>query len=141
MLIRQALGVGGLLPWFGMAWDAEGVFGIVPQQVGGDARGLLHGLGHEEGTADPFPSLLRPGVLDLDEIALLVDFDDEGQFLFLETEGRQGVVGVGELALIIVIERPQDHPRTSSLFQAGTSMTPFSRRAWKKRGTGSPGLP
>ena len=58
--------------------------------------------------------------------------DYEWDFLVLEPLTRQI-----PFSLIVVIQRLEDHPRTSSLSHAGMFTTPFSKRARKKRGLGS----
>ena len=119
--------------------DPEQVFGVVPQQVGGDTGSLFDPLRHEEGPGSLSPPFSFTGIFNLDHLPFLIDFDDERKLFPFETKLGQAGVSIPALAFVVVTKRLQDHPLTSSLSQSGTSIVPFSIRARKKRGCGSDG--
>src|SRR5690349_6066849 len=90
---------------------AEYIFGIAPQQVGGDIDRLLHLGRNGELLA---AAIFSAGSTKCKKPALRAEFDDPRDFLFLKSRRLNRMLG--EQALVIRRQRLQDHRRSSSEF-------------------------
>src|SRR5258706_5668033 len=119
--------------------DTEHVFRRVPQKVGFDPGGLLDALRHQATSADLLLALILSRVFDLHQSTIRSKFQNKRNFLVLKPARRKSLVRITirALSFIVISERMQNHPLTSTLSQAGTLSAPASRRARKKRGFGS----
>ena len=122
-----------------LADDPRDVLHIVPKKIGLDSNRPLHGLRNRERACAQLPADLLLRVFDGHEPTRPIQDDQIGDLLPLPSQRRDARLGIGGLAVVIVLQRLEYHLNTSCELGWGTSMTPFTSCGRKNIGLTSVG--
>ena len=115
--------------------NAQQIGGVVPQEVGSNTNGTLY-RGRQLFDRLGYQCLSLFGrLLNIDNLRHLTVFiKAQGKADLCGVPSGRGNIAAQEKILVILRQRLQDHPLTSSLSHGGTTITPSVRLARKNRG-------
>ena len=109
--------------------DAQDIFSVIPQQVGGNVDSSFYSLGNQERSGAFLLSVRSARILDLHELPFVIEDDHKGDFFQFEALGGKRRLWIICFAFVVACQFLKDHPRTSSLSHAGILTTPSVIRA------------